>query len=110
MREITIGDKDYKVVASPITLFFYKKEFKTDLIGDLMSFQGLANDASTFDSMVILQMAWAMIKTAKAGQIVDFEQWLNELEYVNFEDSKMMTEVIEEATQGFFRSREQTTK
>ncbi len=110
MREIIIGDKDYKVVASPITLFFYKKEFKTDLIGDLMSFQGLANDASTFDSMVILQMAWAMIKTAKAGQIVGFEQWINELEYVNFEDSKMMTEVIEEATQGFFRSREQTPK
>lgn len=108
MREVKIGDKDYKVVASPITLFFYKKEFKKDLIGDLMGFQSLAEDTTTFDSITILQMAWAMIKTAKAGQMVGFEQWLNSLEYVNFEDSEMMTNVIEEATEGFFRTREQT--
>jgi len=110
MREIKIGNKDYKVVASPITLFFYKKEFKTDLLGDLMSFQKLENDVSAFDSVIVLQMAWAMIKTASAGQIVNFEQWLNSLEYVSFEDSEMMTNVIEEATDGFFRSREQTQK
>ena len=41
MREVNIGGKDYKVVASPITLFFYKKEFKSDLLGDLMSLRGL---------------------------------------------------------------------
>ena len=110
MREIIIGDKEYKVVASPITLFFYKKEFKTDLLGDYMKLQELETNVGAFDGVSILQMAWAMVKTAKAGQIVDFEQWLNGLEYVNFEDDRMMAEIIEEATQGFFRSREQTPK
>lgn len=110
MRSVNIGGNDYKVVASPITLFFYKKEFGKDLMGDFMGFQSLANDVKTFDGSALLQIAWAMIKTANSGKFVAFEQWLNELEYVDFEDSEMMLNIIEEATSGFFRGGEQTRK
>lgn len=108
MRNIKIGGKDYKVVASPITLFFYKKEFKTDLVGDMMSFQNLENDVTTFDSIVLLQMAWAMIKTANNGELVNFEQWLDELEHIDFSDNKMTLGIVDEAQKGFFRNGEQT--
>ncbi len=109
MRNINIGGKKYKVVASPITLFFYKKEFKSDLLGDLISLRDLESDPSGFDGMLILQFAWAMIKTGKLGaSFSSFEQWLKELEYVDFEDTEMMLNVMEEAQAGFFRGGKQT--
>ncbi len=108
MREVKIGGKNYRVVASPITLFFYKKEFKTDLIGDMMSFQSLEDDITTFDSTILLQMAWAMAKTANNGKLVNFEQWLGELEYIDFSDDTMTLGIVEEAQKGFFRDGEQT--
>jgi len=89
MRQIKIGGQDFNLVASPMTLYFYKKEFKKDLLSDLMAFDGLENDATKFDGILILQMAWAMIKTSKTGQLVTFEQWLNGLEFVDFEDTDM---------------------
>ena|SRR5690554_5817182 len=104
MRNVNIGGKESKVVASPITLFFYKKEFKSDLLGDLISLRDLESDPSGFDGMLILQFAWAMIKTGKLGaSFSSFEQWLKELEYVDFEDTEMMLNVMEEAQAGFFR-------
>ena len=45
MREVNIGGKDYRVVASPITLFFYKKEFKRGLLGDLLAMEDLEVDS-----------------------------------------------------------------
>lgn len=108
MREVNIGGKDYRVVASPITLFFYKKEFKRDLLGDLLAMEALEFDSSQFDGLAILQMAWAMIKTAKSGNLEAFEQWLAKLEYVDFEDTNMTTDIIEEVRKGFFRGGEQT--
>lgn len=110
MRNISIGGKDFKVVASPMTLFFYKKEFKRDLLGDYMAFSKMDKDIEEFDGINILQMAWAMIKTYKIGQLESFEQWLGSLEYVDFDDEDLMMSVIEEATQGFFRSGEKTHK
>jgi hypothetical protein len=108
MREVNIGGKDYKVVASPITLFFYKKEFKSDLLGDLMSLRGLEYDPEAFDGELILRFAWAMIKTAKLGMpFPTFEQWLASLEYVNFEDTEMILNIVEEAQEGFFRGDKQ---
>ena len=104
MRAVNIGGIDYKVVASPITLYFYKKEFKRALLGDLMSLQGLEEDPTAFDDMLILQLAWAMIKTAKMGrEFPSFEQWLASLEYINFEDTEMIYAIVEEAREGFFR-------
>ena len=109
MREVNIGGKDYKVVASPITLFFYKKEFKSDLLGDLMTLRGLENNPEAFDGELILRFAWAMIKTAKLGMpFPTFEQWLASLEYINFEDTEMILNIVEEAQEGFFRGNKQS--
>ena len=108
MREINIGGKDFRVVASPITLFFYKKEFKRDLLGEMMGFEKMENDVSNFDGLVILQMAWAMIKTANNGRLEGFEQWLGKLEYVDFEDTQMILDIVDEARENFFRGGEQT--
>ena len=108
MREVNIGGKDYRVVASPITLFFYKKEFKRDLLGDLLAMEALEFDSSQFDGLVVLQMAWAMIKTANNGKLEAFEQWLSKLEYVDFEDTEMILGIVDEAREGFFRGGEQT--
>lgn len=108
MREVNIGGKDYRVVASPITLFFYKKEFKRDLLGDLVAMEELEFDRTQFDGLAILQMAWAMIKTAKSGNLETFEQWLANLEYVDFESTSMTMNIVEEVRKGFFRGGEQT--
>lgn len=104
MRNVNIGGKEYKVVASPITLFFYKKEFKRDLIGDLIGFSTISENPADFDSIKLLQVAWSMIKTGKLGApFPNFEQWLSELDYVDFEDTEMMLNIVEEAQAGFFR-------
>lgn len=103
MRNVKIGSKEFKLVASPITLYFYKKEFGKDLIGDLMAFQKYEVDPASYDSIIILQMAWAMIKTAKIGNLEAFEQWLSNLDFVSFGEGDMMTNIVEEATEGFFR-------
>lgn len=108
MRKINIGGKEYKVVASPMTLYFYKKEFKRDLLGDLFGLLEMRNNASAFDGVGVLQMAWAMIKTAKGGQLLGFEQWMNELEYVDFNDESLIADVMEEAQQEFFREERKT--
>jgi hypothetical protein len=42
MREITVGGKQIRVRATPLALLFYKQEFRTDLIGDLISMQEMA--------------------------------------------------------------------
>ena len=109
MRNVKIGGIEYRVMATPITLFYYKKEFHKDLISDFLPMQNMETDLSTFDGMVFLQMAWAMIKTA-GEKLPTLEQWIASLPYVNFEDEEMVLGIIQEAQEGFFRSGEQTQK
>jgi len=103
MREITIGDKTIRVRATPLALLFYKQEFKTDLIGDLISMQNMADDPSQFDAIKFLQLIWAMAKADDAKDFPSFEAWLADMESFDFADNDTMTAVIEEATDGFFR-------
>ena len=103
MREITIGEKQIRVRATPLALLFYKQEFTTDLIGDLISMQEMASDPSQFDSIKMLQLIWAMAKADDAKGFPSFEAWLADLESFDFADNDIMTAVIEEATDGFFR-------
>ena len=42
MREITISEKTIRVRATPLALLYYRQEFKTDLVGDLISMQEMA--------------------------------------------------------------------
>jgi len=103
MREITVGGKQMRVRATPLALLYYRQEFKTDLIGDLISMQEMANDPSQFDSIKMLQLIWAMNKADKPEGFPSFEGWLSNLDSIDFDDGDMMTAVIEEATDGFFR-------
>jgi len=103
MREITIGEKTIRVRATPLALLYYRQEFKTDLIGDLISMQEMSNDPSQFDSIKMLQLIWAMNKADKPEGFPSFEAWLSGMDSFDFADADMMTAVIEEAADGFFR-------
>ena len=103
MREITIGDKTIRVRATPLALLFYKQEFNADLIGDLISMQAMSTDPSQFDSIKMLQLIWAMNKADKSEGFPSFETWLSGLDSFDFADADVMTAVVEEATDGFFR-------
>ena len=110
MREITIGDKKIRVRATPLALFFYKQEFKTDLIGDLMKMQNIGEDVSQIDSIIFLQLIWAMAKadTGFGKDFPGFATWLSELDSFDMSDSGLLNAVLEEAMDGFFRGAKQS--
>ena len=106
MRDVIVGEKTITIVASPITLYIYSREFgpKADLIGDLMSFgppaEGHPEDARF---LALLKILWAMAKTAKMGaEFPDFESWLGTVE-IDLSDQVLWEGVLGEATRGFFR-------
>ena len=103
MREIIIGSKQIRVRATPLALLFYKQEFNADLIGDLISMQEMASDPSQFDALKFLQLIWAMAKADDAKGFPSFEAWLGGFDSFDFADNDIMTAVVEEATDGFFR-------
>jgi len=103
MREITIGEKTIRVRATPLALLYYRQEFKTDLIGDLISMQAMSSDPSQFDALKFLQLIWAMAKADDAKGFPSFEVWLGGFDSFDFADADVMTTVVEEATDGFFR-------
>jgi hypothetical protein len=103
MREITIGDKQLRVRATPLALLYYRQEFKADLIGDLISMQDMTDDPSQFDAIKFLQLIWAMAKADSAKDFPSFVMWLATLDGIDFADADTMAAVVEEATDGFFR-------
>src|SRR5690554_3087866 len=109
MRTVKIGEKELGLRATPLALLYYKQEFDKDLIEDLISFQNMAEiengDFSGFDSVKILQICYAMNKADNFGkQFPDFEKWLSKLDSIDLADQEFMLAIIEEATDGFFRS------
>jgi hypothetical protein len=105
MRTIKIGEKEIGLKATPLALLFYKQQFKSDLVSDLLKMQGLEKDPSKLDGVLILQMAWAMARANEGlGQkFPDFNTWVAGLDELDLEE--LMVCVIEEAQQGFFRGR-----
>lgn len=101
MREITIDGKEVRVRATPLALLFYKQEFNSDLVGDLAKMQELETDPSKIDAVAVLQMTWAMAKADSPKSFPSFEKWLSEFE--SFDISTVFMDVVEEATDGFFR-------
>jgi hypothetical protein len=94
MKTVKMGEKEIGLKASPLALLYYKQEFKTDLLGDLIKLAGnlaksggdliklaeLAekssnevniNDldldaiAAELDTVAILKLVWAMNKTSE---------------------------------------------
>lgn len=109
MKTVKIGNKELGLRATPLALLYYQQTFKKDLLEDLVSFQNMANieegDFSGFDSVKILQICYAMNKADNFGkQFPEFEKWLSKLDSVDFADENFMLDVINEATDGFFRS------
>jgi hypothetical protein len=105
MREITIGDKEIRVKATPLALFYYKKEFNADIIGDLTKYIEAAEDSSKMDSVALLQMAWAMQKCDEMRKnFPSFEKWLEDFDFVDYADEKWQELLVKEAEEGFFRS------
>ena len=104
MRTIKIGEKEIGLKATPLALLYYRQEFKSDLVGDLLKMEKIAKDPTALDSVMILQIAWAMNKAAEGSKsFPHFESWLEQFEYVDFTDADMLTEIMNEATEGFFR-------
>jgi hypothetical protein len=104
MRTIKIGEKEIGLKATPLALLFYRQEFKSDLIGDLLKMQALADEPSALDSVAFLQIAWAMNKAAEHGKsFPHFESWLAQFEWFDFSDTDTMTAIMNEAMEGFFR-------
>lgn len=105
MKEINISGKQIRVRATPLALLYYKQEFKTDLVGDMVKMQGIEKDPAKLDSVVFMQITWAMAK-ADAGPgntFPGFEQWLSELDCFDMSDPGLWQAVMEEAVDGFFR-------
>jgi hypothetical protein len=105
MRTVNIGGKDIGLKATPLALLYYRQEFKSDLIGDLLKMQAIADDPSALDSVALLQIAWSMNKAAEGmgKAFPHFESWLSQFEYVDFSDADTITEIMNEAMEGFFR-------
>lgn len=108
MKELTIGEQKVRVRATPLALLYYKQSFKTDLLGDLTKMEQLKKDQSKLDSVFILQLVWAMAKADAYGKdFSSFDKWISELESFDFSDELLMTAVMEEAADGFFRKAQQ---
>ncbi|MFD1885579.1 hypothetical protein [Paenibacillus wenxiniae] len=106
MKELNIGSSKVRVRATPLALLFYKQEFGTDLLGDLLKMQDIGADLSKMDSIAFLQLTWAMAKADAFGngQFPSFVEWIAGLESIDFSDPDFMQGMLEEAMAGFFRA------
>jgi len=98
MREIKIGEKTYGARATTLALLFYKQEFKADMISDFTKI-----DAKNYDTILILQMFWAMNKAYNLPEKqLGFELWLETLDGIDFGDVEMVKGILEEVAIGLF--------
>lgn len=102
MRELSIGGKTVRVRATPLALLYYKQAFKSDLIGDMIKMQYMADDPSQLDTIACLQMIWAMAKADNYGKsFPSFESWLGGLDSIDFSEPSFLVAALEEAADGF---------
>lgn len=110
MREITIDGKEIRVRATPLALLYYKQEFGSDLLGDLVKMQNIEADMSRIDTVALLQLIWAMAKADKPKGFPGFEKWLAGFESFDLADTEMFVAVMEEAANGFFRGQQKAAR
>jgi hypothetical protein len=104
MKELTIGESKVRVRATPLALLYYKQEFKSDLLGDLVKMEELKKDPSKLDSIALLQLIWAMAKAdTHPNQFPSFMEWLSSLTEFDLSDASLLSAALEEAADGFFR-------
>lgn len=100
MKVIKIDGKDVNIMGTPMTAYYYKKEFGQSLSGDLMALEALEKDQSVFDDINFLQMIWALAKTADKN-LGSFVNWLQNIESLNL--AEIIEDVAEEAMNATFR-------
>ena len=115
MRTAIIGGKEIQLRANPLALLYYKQEFDRDLLADIIKLQSLQSlqdgDFSGLDTVVLLQVAYAMNKAAKTSEAFPrFEEWLDGFDSIGFDDPTWLMAIIEEALDGFFRTSKLTSK
>src|SRR5690625_2499138 len=112
MRELQIGNQQVRVRATPLALLFYKQEFKADLLGDLVKFEAVASDISKIDTVVILQIIWAMAKAdaGVTGKFPSFVAWVGELDSFDVSDKDLIRSAMDEVADGLFRTEESGRK
>ena len=105
MRTVKFGKTLVGVKVSPLTPFLYKREFKSDLLGDIMGMQKLVDNPENIDIILLLQITYAMAKTVEYGKdFPDFEGWLASLDAIDLGDNEFILGIMEEAMEGLFRS------
>lgn len=115
MREITIGEKNVGIRATPYTALIYKQEFGTTAVSDFLKFANGLNNLKKFvngeetgdliDDVLLLQLVWAMAKAdaqSKGESIPSFQAWVSDIESFDFFDVEMLTAVFTEGQKGFF--------
>lgn len=107
MKTINLGGREITIKGSPLTLLFYKQEFGQSFSGDLAAMQEIENDISKLDDVNLLQMIWAMEKTAN-GKIKPFYKWLEEFESLNIHE--VIQDVFEVAVDATFRDSKKTNR
>ena len=115
MRTTIIGGKKIQLRANPLALLYYKQEFDRDLLADIIKLQSLQSlqdgDFSGLDTVVLLQVAYAMNKAAKTSETFPgFEEWLDGFDSIGFDDPTWLMAIIEEALDGFFRTSKPPSK
>lgn len=124
MREIRSGDQVLRVRASSLAIFFYKQEFKTDILKDisavLKDWTGNKKVAQMVkgktdqnqvdlidvipDGYTIMQITWALNKAQNSAEDIQtprFEEWIKQHQDISV--MEIMQDVLEEAMNGFFR-------
>lgn len=103
MKELKIGEQTVRVKASPLALLYYKQEFNSDLLGDIVKMKDMENDPSKLDTVAILQLVWAMAKTEVGPKFPSFSDWLSGFDRIDITEENFLKAALEEAADGFFR-------
>lgn len=123
MRKIEICGKEYEIGINALTMFLYKKEFKTGIMTDIGRLQNLYIKQPKVDTdgksdedialevgnamlpnlddyiEVSLRVAYILIKTANRN-FMPFEEWVQTITEFNINDS-WISEVTELAVNSF---------
>lgn len=94
------GDKEIGIKGSPISLLFYKQEFKRNALEDIMAI------IDGYDLLVVMQLVWAMNKAYSFGSegasFPAFEEWLAAIDCIDLGEEGLSA-IMTEIAQGFFR-------
>ena len=123
MRKIEISGKEYEIGVNALTMFLYKKEFKTGMMADIGRLQNLYIKQPKIDTEgksdedialevgnamlpnlddyieVSLRVAYILIKTANRN-FMPFEDWVQTITEFDINDS-WISEVTELAVNSF---------